>query len=235
MKSKFILIIAIVFAVVTTVLFGNYLKSLDDKYKKDNNLVQVVVFKQDIKKNQLVTKDMLELKSYSSSAVLPEAIKNIKDIEGSYPLIDLKAGEMLYKDRFSNQTKEKELLTRKIGKDNRAVSIGVTYVESVSTIIEPEDYVDVIFSFKETSGANNGKFLSSTILENIRVLAVGERISEPSNTTAATVKNAGQSNEGQAKYTTVTLELTPKQAELITNAEENGDLKFVLRSKIEQK
>lgn len=238
MKSKFILIIAIVFAVVTTVLFSNYLKSLDDKYKKDNNLVQVVVFKQDIKKNQLVTKDILELKSYSSSAVLPEAIKNIKDIEGSYTLIDIKAGEMLYKDRFSDQSKEKELLTRKIGKDNRAVSIGVTYVESVSTIIEPEDYVDVIYSFKETSGSSNGKFTTSTILENIRVLAVGDRISEPSITTAVaanTAKNAGQSNGGQAKYTSVTLELTPKQAEQITNAEENGDLKFVLRSKYDQK
>jgi len=236
MKSKLILILALVFTVITTVLFNNYLKNLDNKYKNDKNMVQVVVLKQEVKKHQKITVDLLELKSFNSNSVLPEAIKEIKDIDGSFTLIDMKAGEMLFSDRFTNQTKEKELLTRKIDKGNRAVSIAVTYVEAVSTIIEPEDYVDVIYSVKNTNGASNGLFTTSTILENIRVLAVGERITESANTiTAASTKNAVQSSENQNKYTSITLELNSKQVEQITNAEENGDIKFVLRSKLEQK
>lgn len=234
MKSKFILIGAVLFAIATTVLFSKYIGGLDNKYKKDKSLVQIVVLKQSMKKNQKVTSDMLQFKSYSSASVLPGAVKNMKDIEGSYTLIDMKAGEQLFKDRFANQTKEPDVLTRKITDGNRAISIAVTYVQSVSTIIEPEDYVDVISSVKSTSGTTT----TSTILENIRVLAVGERIKESQNTNAVeNTKNAAQSasNGSQAKYTSVTLELNPKQAEQITNAAENGHLVLDLRSKLEQK
>lgn len=237
MKSKFILAIAIIFTVVTTILFSNYLKDLDKKYKSDNNLVQVVVLKQDIKKNQVVTKDMLELKSYSENAVLPEALKDTKGIEGSFALVDMRAGEMLFADRFTTQTKEKEVLARKIGKGNRAVSIGVNYVKSVSTIIEPEDFVDIIYSKKDANGA----FTTSTLLENVRVLAVGQRIAEPQNSASASdtaksiVQGSNNNNDsGQARYSSITLELNPKQVEQVTNAEMSGDLKFVLRSKLEQ-
>ena len=230
MKSKFILILAIVFTVITTFMFNNYLRNLDNKYKNGNNLVQVAVLKKDVKKNQIITNDMLELKSYNSSSVLPGTVKNIKDIEGSYTLIDMKAGELLFPDRFTKQSVEKEYLTRKINEGNRAVSIAVTYVESVSTIVEPEDKVDVIYSRK----LPDGTFASMTILQNIRVLAVGERLTEsPKSSTIDTAKNEVQASTNQAKYTTLTLELDPKQAELITNAEENGDLKFALRSEFE--
>lgn len=230
MKSKFILILAIVFTVITTFLFNNYLRNLDNKYKNGNNLVQVAVLKKDTKKNQIITNDMLELKSYNSSSVLPGTVKNIKDIEGSYTLIDMKAGELLFPDRFTKQSVEKEYLTRKINEGNRAVSIAVTYVESVSTIVEPEDKVDVIYSKK----LPDGTFESMTLLQNIRVLAVGERLTEsPKSSTIDTAKKEVQASTNQAKYTTLTLELDPKQAEQITNAEENGDLKFALRSEFE--
>ena len=234
MKSKFILIGAVVFAVVTTILFSKYINGLDNKYKNDKSLVQVVVLNQDAKKNQKITQDMLEVKAYNSNSVLPAAIKDIKEIDGSYTLIDMKAGEPLFADRFTNQTKETEVLTRKIKEGNRAISIAVTYVQSVSTIIEPEDYVDIICSVKNT----NGTFITTTILENIRVLAVGERLTESKNiATTDNAKNAvaSASNGSQAKYASITLELNPKQAEQIINAEANGDLIFDLRSKLEKK
>lgn len=231
MKSKFILIGAILFAVATTVLFSKYIKSLDNKYKNDKSLVQVAVLKQDVKKDQKVTADMLEMKSYSSNSVLPGAIKNIKDIDGNYAIVDMKTGEQLFAERFTNQSKEKDVLTRKIKEGNRAISIAVSYVQSVSTIIEPEDYVDVISSVKNSSGAST----TTTLLQNIRVLAVGEKLTKLS--TAASASNTAQSasSGSQAKYTSITLELNPKQAEQITNAEANGDLVFDLRSSLEQK
>lgn len=231
MKSKLILIGAILFAVATTVIFYKYINNLDNKYKNDQSMVQVVTLKQDVKKDQKVTADMLEMKSYSTGSVLPGAIKNIKDVEGSYALVDLKTGEQLFADRFTNQDKEKDVLTRKIKEGNRAVSISVNYVQSVSTIIEPEDYVDVISSVKN----GNQTYTTTTILQNIRVLAVGERLTNES--VGASAKNAAQSasSGSQAKYTTITLELNPKQVEQITNAEANGDLVFDLRSSLEQK
>lgn len=230
MKSKFILIGAVLFAIATTVLFSNYLKNLNDQYKRDKSLVQVVVFKQDIKKNQKVTADMLETKSYSLSSVLSGTIKNAKDIIGSYTLVDMKAGEMLYPERFTNQTKESDSLTRKIKSGDRAVSVAVNYVQAVSSMIEPEDHVDVIASVKNPASQ---LFETTTILEDVRVLAVGDSLTESQNDSASNSAK-GSSNGTQGKYASITLELDPKQAEQITNAEENGDLNFVLRSSLEQ-
>jgi pilus assembly protein CpaB len=233
MKSKFILIGALVFAIVTTFLFSNYVKNLDNKYKNDKNLINVVVLKQNIKKDQKVTSGMLEVKAYSANSILPGAIKNIKDIDGSYALVDMKTGEQLFSDRFSNQTDESSFLSRKIKEGNRAISIEANYVESVSTLIEPDDYVDVIFSEKAKDGTIN----TQTLIENVRVLAVGKRMEESASVAATDTKNTtqGAANPGQAEYNSITLELNPDQIKTIDNADERGNLKFVLRSKFEKK
>ncbi|GLC28992.1 Flp pilus assembly protein CpaB [Clostridium omnivorum] len=237
MKSKIILIVALVFAIITTVLFSNYVKNLDNKYKNDKNLVKVVVLKQNAKKGQKITSDMLEIKAYSANSILPEAVKSTKDIDGSYALMDMKAGEELFADRFSNQANEKEFLSRKVKEGFRAISIEANFVESVSTLIEPDDCVDILFNEKTQGGTIN----TQTLLENVKVLAVGKRMVESSNNTVVEgAKNAAKgaqeaANPAQAEYSSITLELNPDQIKVIDNADERGNLKFVLRSKFEKK
>jgi pilus assembly protein CpaB len=231
MKSKFILIGALLLAIVTTVLFSKYVNSIDKKYKNDKTTVQVVVLKQDVIKNQMIAEDMLETKDFNASTVLPQAIKSSTDIVGSYTLVDMKAGEMLIADRFTDQAKEKELITRKISEGKRAVSIDVSYVESVSTLIEPEDNVDVIYTIVN----EEDEPVTSTILKNVRVLAVGKRITQKDSGTAENNQDAAQGAQDQASYTAVTLELDPIQVEQIINAEQKGNLKFALRSAFDKK
>lgn len=229
MKSRNILILALIMALVTTFFFSRYLKGLDDKYKKNDNRVGVVVAKQPIAKNQKVTKEMLEIKDISADMVHPEAIKNVSDIEGSYALTDIKKGEMLFASRFTNQFKETEFVTRKIREGLRAVSIEVNFVESVSTLIEPEDYVDVVFSEKlGTSG--NAQISTQILLQNVRVLAVGKRITP--NDGQSNTKDTEAKASGEAEYVAVTLELKPEDTAKIINADERGNLKLILRSKV---
>lgn len=226
MKSKIILVIALIMAVITTVLFRNYVRGIENKYKEKQKQVTIVVPKTDIKKNQKVTKENLELKEFSADSVHDEAIKNIEAIEGNYALVDLKAGEVLFASRFINQSQESELITRKIKEGYRAVAIGANYVESVANLIQPEDYVDVIYTLQDET--NSKKFQTTTLFENVRVLAVGKRIIEKP------VKNEGSDKaEGeQVEYTSVTVELKPEDVMKIINADERGNIKFVLRSKI---
>lgn len=213
-------------AVITTVLFRNYVRGIENKYKEKQKQVTIVVPKTDIKKNQKVTKENLELKEFSADSVHDEAIKNIEAIEGNYALVDLKAGEVLFASRFINQSQESELITRKIKEGYRAVAIGANYVESVANLIQPEDYVDVIYTLQDET--NSKKFQTTTLFENVRVLAVGKRIIEKP------VKNEGSDKaEGeQVEYTSVTVELKPEDVMKIINADERGNIKFVLRSKI---
>jgi pilus assembly protein CpaB len=225
MKSRYILISALIMAIVTTVLFRQYLQQLDKKYRDTQNLIEVVVANQDIKKNQKATRDILEYRFVNAESVLPNAVKKLSDIEGSYAITDIIAGEPLFASRFTNQFKEKELITRKIKDGHRAVAIEVNYVESVSNLIEPEDYVDVTFSEKV-----GNTIATQTLLENVRVLAVGKRIIEKENLSKD--EAVVPQNQTQVEYSSVTVELKPEDIVKLVNADERGNIKFVLRSKV---
>lgn len=239
MKSKYILIAAFVMAIITTILFRQYIVGLSNKYKNSQKTVSIVVSKVDIKKNQVVTKDMLEIKQFHTDSVHPQALKKIDDIVGEYALTDIKAGEVLFASRFTNQFKENQLITRKIRDGYRAIAIAATDVEAVSDLIQPEDYVDVIYTQVNKSDPNNTQTV--VLLQNIRVLAVGKRISETAsastnssnstNSTTGTDKTA-QNNQTSGDYASVTLELKPEDVVKIANADEKGDIKFVLRSQL---
>ncbi len=213
MKTKLILIIALIMAIITTVLFRQYVINLEKKYRSQNNIITIVVPKVDIKKNQLVSKDMLEFKEVSSSSVHPQALKKFEEVVGKYAVTDIKSGEVLLPLRFTDQYSENQTITRKIQSGNRAVSIGVSDVKAVSKLIEPEDYVDVIYTV-------NGQ--TSILLENIRVIAVGKSL----------IQSTKSKDNNAEDYGTVTLEVSPTDAVKIINADETGNIKFVLRGQL---
>lgn len=230
MKSRNILILALIMALITTFLFNRYLKDIEEKYKKDENKVSVVVLKDDIKKNIKVTRDMFYIKDLSFDSVHPQAVKKIENIEGKYTLIDLKKDEILLIDRFTDQFQESKFLSRKIQKGFRAVSIEVNFVESVSNLIEPEEYVDIIFSEEIKENGVKTTINTQILLENIRVLAVGKRLNEKGSEN----KNPKDTNQKQdeVEYVSVTLEVKPSDAVKLINADERGRINLILKSKL---
>ena len=227
MKSRNILIVALIMAVVTTILFRQYLQELDKKSKSTQKRVSIVVSNQTIAKNQKITKEMLQLKELSADSVHPEAVKKIEDLVGDYALTDIKAGEELFASRFTNQFEENTLITRKIREGYRAIAIEVNYVESVANLIQPEDYVDVTFSEKIIKDSS---IQTQTLLENVRVLAVGKRIVE--NETPSKDAKGTEPKAAEVQYNSVTVELKPEDVLKLANSDERGNIKFVLRSKI---
>jgi pilus assembly protein CpaB len=214
MKSKFILIIALIMAIITTVLFRQYLISMDNKAKAANKTVTVVVAIVDIKANQKITNDMLVEKEVSAGSILTDAIKKSSDVVNKYAVTDLKAGEVLYPVRFTDLVTENKDLTLKIAEGARAVSIGVSDVSAVAKMIQPEDYVDIVYT-KDNQ--------TNILLENVRVLAVGKTLTDVA---------TGKENAETADYGTITLQLYPGDIVKVVNASEAGSIKFVLRGKL---
>jgi len=98
----------------------------------------------------------------------------------------------------------------------RAVATQIAADTSAGGFILPDDYVDVIMTSQPPNGVG---FVTETILENIRVLAIDQTIRE--------------NEEGQLVQVgqTATLQLTPRQAEIITVAQQMADrLTLALRS-----
>jgi pilus assembly protein CpaB len=100
----------------------------------------------------------------------------------------------------------------------RAVSIAVSVASLAGGFIQPNDRVDLVLTSQ--SSDDRKKFRATTILRDVRVLAIDQAFDDKNRKPVADVKTA-------------TLELTPQQAERVTRAQASGVLSLSLRSLVE--
>jgi pilus assembly protein CpaB len=86
-------------------------------------------------------------------------------------------------------------------------------------LILPNDHVDVILIRRSRGKSGGDDFISDTLFTNVRVLALGQQIE---------TKEGKKAAEGSAN--TATLELTPRQAEMLMLATSMGEISLSLRS-----
>jgi pilus assembly protein CpaB len=103
----------------------------------------------------------------------------------------------------------------------RAIATTISTETSAGGFILPNDRVDVIMTRRHRAGngnENEGEFRTETILENVRVLAIDQAIED-------------KDGEAVVVGETATLQLTPRQAEVLTVSQQMADrLALTLRS-----
>lgn len=104
-----------------------------------------------------------------------------------------------------------------IAPGRRAISIPVTTASGLAGFVGPGDRVDIILT---ANLRRDGRIVGRTVARNVRVLAVDQRV---------TVRPAGEEGKGVTAPSTVTLEVTPEQAEQLAVAHELGRLSLSLR------
>lgn len=103
-------------------------------------------------------------------------------------------------------------------KGMRAVSIAVTEQTAASGFILPNDRVDVILTRATDGGNPEQSIVSNIIVSNVRVLAVNQSYGQEEDKVNLT------------DVKTAVLELEPKQAEALAQADAQGDISLALRS-----
>lgn len=102
----------------------------------------------------------------------------------------------------------------------RAVSVPITATSGISGFVFPGDRVDILITYPfATHAAAGGEAqhrAAETVLRDVRVLAIDQKLDS-------------KSNEAVLAHT-ATLEVTPKQSEIIAVASEMGKLSLSLRS-----
>ncbi len=96
----------------------------------------------------------------------------------------------------------------------RAIAIRVAAETSAGGFILPNDHVDIVMSYKNPD-ANDDSWLTETVLQNVRVLAIDQVIEE---------KDGQKSKVGN----TATLELTAQQVEIISAAQKLAGKRLTL-------
>ncbi len=219
MRSKIILILALLMGVVTTFLFFNYMKQFDTEMVISERMIEVVVAKERIEANTKLNASLVEIKEVPEKGLHPQVIKDISQLEGLYVTSPIETGELILEHRVQSELEEQLFVSRKVNDGYRATSIGLNFVQSISNLIEPEDYVDVLFS--EVINTNPTTVNTSIILQKVRVLAVGRKLVAKTETT-----------EEYVEYTSVTLELKPEETVKVINASERGNIQLTLHSRL---
>ncbi len=100
----------------------------------------------------------------------------------------------------------------------RATAVEVKAVSTAGGFILPNDHVDILLTRAAPKSGNGDPYVSETILTNIRVLAVDQQVADSKDSASMLAKD------------TVTLELTPRQAETVAQAQQLGVISLALRS-----
>lgn len=149
----------------------------------------------------------------------------VTDLSGSVTRSSFIQGEPMLKEKLVKGPNS-GFLSAILPSGYRAVAINIDAQGGTTAggFILPNDRVDVILT-KSVTGPNAGgtpSYVSETILRDIRVLAIGQNVQE---------KNAKRVVVGS----NATLEVSLKDAEILVQAQRDGQLSLALRSMLDAK
>jgi pilus assembly protein CpaB len=186
---------------------------------------QVLVAKNDISLGQIVTADNFTWQDWPDGAVSPSFVQNktrpgaFRDFSGRIARAPLNKGEPITEHKLI-KAGEGGVLAAILPAGMRAISTKISEATAAGQLILPNDYVDVILIQRRANRSRGGSgedFVADTLFRNVRVLAIGQLIE---------AKEGKKNAEGK----TATLELTPRQTELLALANSMGEISLALRS-----
>jgi len=140
-------------------------------------------------------------------------------LEGAMARASFVPGEVVFENKIVRKHAG-GLLSLMLPSGMRAVSTKISPETGAGGFILPNDRVDVIVTRrKNAEGAGSPQFESETVLRSVRVLAIDQ---------ATESKNSEKQSVAVGK--TATLELLPRQAEILARSEAMGVLSLALRS-----
>jgi pilus assembly protein CpaB len=233
MKQRVILIASIVVGLLAAVLTGQYLRAKDREYnaqlqmiRNRSRTVDVIVAGKALPVGTALTKDDVQVAKIAESAIRGHGVEE-KDwllLRGKALIRSLNAGDPIYWSDLEGGDPSNRGLASDIKRRQRAISISVGGAAAVSGMVKPNDHVDVLGTFTFPSSGKGGdmEMVTLTLLQDVLVLATGRE----------TAKNqilAGDRAAGG--YSTVTVEVTPREAEMLVFAEQaRGRLVLTLRN-----
>ncbi|MCW5714724.1 MAG: Flp pilus assembly protein CpaB [Bauldia sp.] len=180
---------------------------------------EVLVAGRDIPIGTTITQADLSWQPWPRTAIAASYVRRSELANGTDDLIGTIARSTLFAGEPITEAKlartDGAFLAALLPAGMRAVAIGISVDTGAGGFILPNDRVDVIMTRRDP---NTDRFVTETILHNIRVLAIDQSVEE-------------QDGRPVVIGRTATLELTADQSEIVTVAQQMSDrLALALRS-----
>jgi len=215
-KPANIFLLAIIVGALSAAMIYRHLKTMNMEVEAaraagQHPVTDVVVARDTISIGTRVSPDTLKVVTWPADALPEGAVHDPQEVVGSIARTTIGKNQPVAKTGLIAQGAG--LLPLMIDEGMRAMSVKVDSVTGVSGFITPNSHVDVIVA--ATRGEKND-MRSRVIMQNIRVLATGTIIE--------------QKDEKPVEVPTVTLLVTPEQAETLTLATRYDSVRLALRN-----
>ena len=186
------------------------------------NAVKVLVARADQPLGAVVSPDSFRWQEWPQDAVSPGFMtftgrpNALTDLSGFVVRAPMLAGEPVTDNKIV-KLGSGGILAAVLPPGMRAISTKIDPKTAVANLVLPNDHVDVILTQRKRGKNGTEEIVSDTLFRNVRILAIGQQIE---------AKDGKKNAEG----TVATLELTPRQSEMLALANTQGEISLSLRS-----
>lgn len=198
---------------------------------KENEVVAVpvVMAAVSLSVSEPVHAEQLTVESWPSHLVPRGSFRKVSAVVSRIPRRPFWEGEPLLESGLS-QKGAKGGLSPLISEGMRAMSVRVDQVIAIAGFVKPGSSVDVLALVKGASASRSkSRAFSQIIIENVRVLAVDQKLDDVHAYSQKKGQKKGQ-KKVQRKVGIVTLQVTPTQAQKLAFAARHGSIQLALRN-----
>lgn len=227
MKNKLVLVIAVLIGILAFWLSARYLTNELNRMKGKFGTVKVLVASRDLPAMTVISYDDLLTKDVVKTSVGDNAFLKgqAPEIVGKKLKASMTRGEVFSWTYIDSPRGIREGLASIVNKRNRALSISISGAAALSGLMKPNDHVDILgtFTFPSRTNPQQVESVTLTLMQNVSVLATGRNL-------ATKLAESNYDNQ-QDGYSTVTFEVSPREAEILVFAQQTrGQLYLSLRS-----
>lgn len=239
MQKRLSLIIGVILALATVFMVKMYLDQQQvaiqqqaQKQMRAAAQTKVLIAKTDIAKGVAIEPNMVVAEAVPEQYIQPKAVTSFDRIQGMVTAQSISKGEQVTLNQLlSTQQASGESLAMATPVGKRAISIMVDNIASLAGMMRPGNYVDVIgmiaVPMQTPDGKNTSQIVTVPLFQNVLVLAVGQELGSGPAPSSGRYAKEGEKREGSP---IITLALSPQEANLIAFVQEQGKIRFIMRS-----
>jgi len=210
-------------------LIGSYQAKIREASKPEETVMAIVAAR-DLYQGITITEEDLFAVEIPPEYLHEDVYQSPEHVVGRIPRERILANEFIREERLADAD-EGIGLNAIIPRGMRAISINVEGGSAVSGFLNPGNYVDVLVTLDPERSGRGSDTMTTTLLQAVYVLAVNSRL-------GSGAKRREGEEEQPARSTrrfrpSVTLAVTPEQAEEVAHAEKKGTITLALRNDLD--
>jgi pilus assembly protein CpaB len=220
------LIVAIVLGIVAAIGVRSYLKREKRKVEETLKPVRIAVAARSVRKGEVLTAEMVKLREMPAQALTSDSITEavVRSYFGRPVWRNVDRGTALLASYFVQRAQEPA--SEVLSEGERAITLPVDITSGVAGLLRPGDRVDIIATMTLTprgERATTDAIKTWRVLSDVTLLAVDNRLSP---------EYGGQIGQKSA-YATVTVAVTPEEAQVLIYLRGRAALTLEMRPRFE--